>query len=83
MQSCDIEIYSFNYFYKNRKKIRNMYRLLSLDEKWKLKRFVYSDNLDEKEIDKDCIWNYLNENENCKKELYNRYLYYGKFRKYK
>lgn len=64
-----IKFVSFNDFYKNRKIIRHYYKELPLDDKWSYKRFIYSDELKEKEIDKDCIWNYLNEIEFSKKEL--------------
>lgn len=68
----NIKFVSFDDFYKNRKIIRYVYRVLPLDEKWEYKRFVYGDELREKVIDKDCIWNFLNENENCRKEIIER-----------
>lgn len=68
-----IKFVSFNDFYKNRKIIRYYYKELPLEYKWSYKRFIYSDELNEKEIDKDCIWNFLNEIEFSKKELSIRY----------
>lgn len=68
-----IKFVSFNDFYKNRKIIRYYYKELPLEDKWSYKRFIYSDELNEKEIDKDCIWNFLNEIEFSKKELSIRY----------
>lgn len=59
---------NFDDFYRNRKIIRTLYEELELRDKIAFKRFVY-DELKECETDKDCIWNFLNKNENCKKEL--------------
>lgn len=68
----NIKFVSFNDFYKHKKIIRYYYKELSLEQKWAYKRFIYSDELNEKEVDKDCIWNFLNENENCRKEIIER-----------
>lgn len=71
----NIKFDSFEDFYSNRKIIRYYYKSLDLDEKWAYKRFIYSDELQEKEIDKDCIWNFLNEIEFSNKELKGRFAY--------
>lgn len=67
----DVKFIDFDDFYQNRKLLRNLYKELSLDDKWRMKRFLY-DEIKECRSDKDVIWNFLNENENCKKELANR-----------
>ena len=74
----NIKFDSFEDFYSNRKIIRYYYKSLDLDEKWDYKRFIYSDELQEKEIDKDCIWNFLNENEFSNKELKDIFFYKNK-----
>lgn len=75
MQWEYIKFVNFDDFYNNRKIIRYYYKRLPLDEKWKYKRFVYSDALKENETDKNSIWNFLNENEYCKQELLGRKTY--------
>lgn len=77
----DIKFSDFFEFYRDRKILRYYYRRLPIDEKWAYKRFVYGNELNEKEIDRDCIWNYLNENENCKKEIIARMEYRKKYRR--
>lgn len=79
----NIKFDSFEDFYSNRKIIRYYYKSLDLDEKWAYKRFIYSDELQEKEIDKDCIWNFLNENEFSNKELKGRFAYRKNLNMYK
>lgn len=64
----EITFVDFDDFYQNRKLIRDCYSTLSLKDKISYKRFVY-DTLKECMTDKDCIWNFLNENVDCKKEL--------------
>ena len=64
----EITFIDFDDFYQNRKLIRECYSTLTLHDKIQYKRFVY-DCLNECMTDKDCIWNFLNENMDCKKEL--------------
>lgn len=71
----NIKFVSFNDFYRHKKIIRYYYKELTLAQKWAYKRFIYSDELNEKEVDKDCIWNFLNENEDCNKDLKGRMTY--------
>ena len=77
----DFKIISFEDFYRRKKTIRNHYRQMSYPQKRNYKNYIYSDEFREKETDKDCIWNYLNENENCKKELVSRMEYRKRFKK--
>ena len=63
-----VKFINFDDFYQNKKLIRTLYEELSLHDKIEFKRFVY-DELKECASDKDVIWNYLNKNEDCKKEL--------------
>lgn len=67
-----VKFVNFDDFYQNRKLLRILYKELSLSDKIMLKRFIY-DEMKMYENDKDCIWNFLNENEFCKKELMTRY----------
>lgn len=67
-----VKFINFDDFYQNKKYLRTMYKELSLSDKIMLKRFIY-DEMKMYESDKDCIWNFLNENECCKKELVARY----------
>lgn len=62
---------NFDDFYRNKKILRTAYKELSLSDKIAFKRYVY-DEIKECESDKDVIWNYLNENMFCKKELMSR-----------
>lgn len=83
----NIKFVNFNDFYKHKKIIRYYYKELSLEQKWAYKRFIYSDELNEKEVDKDCIWNFLNENEFCKQEIkvrmdYRKFLKKNKIKKH-
>lgn len=82
MQWERIKFVNFDDFYKNRKIIRYYYKELPLEEKWDYKRFIYGDKLKENTTDRDCIWNFLNENEFSKKELQVR-VTYRKFQKKK
>lgn len=63
-----IKFISFDNFYKNKKSIRCTYRKLLLRDKIAFKHYVYYE-LKECEMNKNVIWNFLNENENCRKEL--------------
>lgn len=81
--SCEkAKFTNFDDFYRNRKLIRNLYAELTYRDKIAFKRFVY-DELIECETDKDSIWNFLNKNENCKKDLKATYLARKKYRKRK
>ena len=62
---------NFDDFYQNKKILRAYYKELSLSDKIAFKRYVY-DEIEECETDKDVIWNYLNENLCCRKELISR-----------
>lgn len=62
---------NFDDFYKNRKLIRMEYKELSLHDKIIFKRYLY-DEVKERESDKDVIWNFLNENPFCNKDLRER-----------
>lgn len=64
----DVKFIDFDDFYQNRKLLRKFYKELSLNDKWCLKHFLYEE-IKECMSDKDVIWNFLNENYNCKKEL--------------
>lgn len=64
----NVTFIDFDDFYQNRKLLRDCYKELSLKDKILLKRFIY-DDLKECTTDKDVIWNFLNENEDCKKDL--------------
>lgn len=70
----NIKFVSFDDFCKNRKIIRFYYRELLLRDKIAFKRYVY-DDLKMCESDKNVIWNFLNENPDCKKELLERISY--------
>lgn len=78
----NIKFVSFDDFCKNRKVIRFYYRELLLRDKIAFKRYVY-DDLKMCESDKNVIWNFLNENENCKKELQQRIYYKNTLKKKK
>ena len=67
----NIKFINFDDFYKNRKLIRCNYRKLLLRDKIAFKHYVYYE-LTDCEIDKNVIWNFLNENEFCNKELKQR-----------
>lgn len=69
-----IKFINFDDFYKSRKTIRYTYRKLLLRDKIAFKHYVYYE-LKDCELDKDIIWNFLNENEYCKRELINRIKY--------
>ena len=67
-----VKFINFDDFYQNKKILRILYKELCKEEKRLLKRFIY-DEIKMSETDKDIIWNYLNENENCRKDLIARY----------
>lgn len=71
---------NFDDFYKNRKLIRFYYRELLLKDKIAFKRYIY-DEMKMCESDKNIIWNFLNENEDCKKELIKRIYYKNTLKK--
>lgn len=75
-----IKFINFDDFYKSRKIIRYTYRKLLLRDKIAFKHYVYYE-LKDCESDKNVIWNFLNENENCKKELQERIYYKNKLKK--
>ena len=72
MEWENIRFTSFDDFYINKKFIRNYYKGLSMPDKWSYKHYVYY-CLKFCESDKNAIWNFLNENENCRKDLIDRY----------
>lgn len=67
-----VKFINFDDFYQNKKILRALYKELYKEEKRLLKRFIY-DEINMCESDKDIIWNYLNENDNCRKDLIARY----------
>ena len=59
----ELRFIGFKDFYKRSRYIKQIYRSLSIDEKWRYKYYVYSNRLIS-ENNADLIWHYLNENEN-------------------
>ena len=61
----ELRFIGFKDFYKRSRYIKQIYRSLPIDEKWRYKYYVYSNRLIS-ENNADLIWHYLNENENSK-----------------
>ena len=59
----ELRFVGFKDFYKRSRYIKQIYRSLPIDEKWRYKYYVYSNRL-LSENNADLIWHYLNENEN-------------------
>lgn len=59
----DVSFIGYKDFYRKRKKIRKYFRSLTLRNKWRYKKYVYSNCLI-KDFYKDVIWEYLIEEKN-------------------